>query len=383
MKRLDLYLVREMIVPFLIGQGAVVLMLTGTVLYNNADIFLQAHVPLLGVVKIASYFTPYLVSLTMPVAMAIAASLLVSRLARDSEITVMRAAGISLKRIFLPIFAIGLVLSFFDFYFSERVVPWSNQQYERTISDLSRSSQVFVPQSQQVIQSKDKHWMAYIDSVQLQPQPDRATLYGVFVLERSSGTTVPRLIIADSADYDGGSGKWTLRDARVHMYTQRGIKEVFGISRTMTIDFRLAEQTFMGIPIQLPLYSGAATKTWRELRDNLHVQQVMIDKQRKSGFFGAKLDPFTLLEYHFKLSVPFSCLVFAIVCPPLALRFAKAGNFMGVLLSICLVFVYWNMLLAAKIIGSRFPDTFPPVVAAWGQNVLFTLIGLYFLWRGE
>src|SRR4051794_37386886 len=129
MKRLDRYLIREMIVPFLIGQGAVVLMLTGTVLYNNADIFLQAHVPVMGVVKIAIYFLPYLVSLTMPVAMAIAASLLVSRLARDTEITVMRAAGISLKRIFLPIFGIGLALSFIDFYFGEKVVPWSNQQY--------------------------------------------------------------------------------------------------------------------------------------------------------------------------------------------------------------------------------------------------------------
>src|SRR5205807_4440443 len=39
MKRLDRYLVREMFIPFLIGQCAVVLMLTGTVLYNNAATF--------------------------------------------------------------------------------------------------------------------------------------------------------------------------------------------------------------------------------------------------------------------------------------------------------------------------------------------------------
>src|SRR5256714_6135921 len=139
MKRLDLYLVREMFVPFLIGQGAVVLMLTGTVLYNNADTFLNNEIPALAVVKIAFYFLPYLVNLTMPVAMAIAASLTVSRLARDSEITVMRAAGISLKRIFLPVYLAGILLSAADFYFGEKVVPWSNQQYERTMTDLSRN----------------------------------------------------------------------------------------------------------------------------------------------------------------------------------------------------------------------------------------------------
>src|SRR6266481_558582 len=117
MKRLDRYLVREMIVPFLIGQGAVVLMLTGTVLYNNADTFLNYGIPAKGVAKIAFFFMPYLVNLTMPVAMAIAASLTVSRLARDSELTAMRAAGISLKRIFLPIFVAGIALSVLDFYF--------------------------------------------------------------------------------------------------------------------------------------------------------------------------------------------------------------------------------------------------------------------------
>src|SRR5437868_4906479 len=136
MKRLDLYLVREMFVPFLIGQGAVVLMLTGTVLYNNADAFLNNEIPALAVVKIAFYFLPYLINLTMPVAMAIAASLTVSRLARDTEITVMRAAGISLKRIFLPLFFLGLLVSVADFYFGERVVPWANLQFERTMTSL-------------------------------------------------------------------------------------------------------------------------------------------------------------------------------------------------------------------------------------------------------
>jgi Predicted permeases len=384
MKRRDRYLIREMVVPFLVGQGAVVLMLTGTVLYNNADVFIQAHIPALGVLKIAIYFLPYLVSLTMPVAMAIAASLLVSRLARDSEITVMRAAGISLKRIFLPIFAIGLFLSFVDFYFGERVVPWSNQQYERTISDLSRSSRVFVPQAQQFIQSKDRKFMAFVESIQLQPNSRNATLFNVTILERGVGSTVPRIIIADSAEYTNGD--WLMHDAMVRTYSDRGLREHFVLAKKCTINFRLAEQTFMGIPMQLPLYSTAATKTWRDIGAELKQGEEMRKKQSELGVKPNRLDPYTLrtlLEYHFKLSVPFSCLVFAIVCPPLALRFARAGNFMGVLLSICLVFVYWNTLLAAKILGTQFPNALPPVVAAWGQNVFFTLIGLYFLWRGE
>src|SRR5580700_5237066 len=123
MKILTRYLLRERVVPFLFGQGAIVMMLTGSVLYNNATLFLQYQIPVQDVVRLALYFIPFLIHMTMPVAMAVAASLAVSRLARDSEITVMRASGVSLVRIFMPIFVTGLLVSIGDFYFGEYVIP--------------------------------------------------------------------------------------------------------------------------------------------------------------------------------------------------------------------------------------------------------------------
>ncbi len=378
MKRLDRYLLREMVVPFLIGQGAVVLMLTGTVLYNNADTFLSYGIPAMGVVKIAVYFMPYLVNLTMPVAIAVAASLAVSRLSRDSEITAMRAAGISLKRVFLPVFAAGLAISLGDFYFGEKVVPWSNLQYERTMNELSRNLKVFVPKERTVVQSLDKRYTAYVGRMELSGSGNTAKLYDVMFWISDTpglvgGGASPSMIAADTADYDNGI--WRLYNAKVHTYANKGKDETFIISNPVKIDFKIAERSFNSIVMNLPLYSSgseAATISFRELGER-------IGRQRSSGWINKR----DILEYHFKLSVPFSCLVFAIACPPLSLKFARAGGFMGVLLSIILVFVYWNTLLAAKIIGAKFPDVIPPQLAAWGQNVVFSVIGLYFLWRGE
>ena len=378
MKRLDRYLVREMVVPFLIGQCAVVMMLTGTVLYNNAETFLNFGIPALGVAKIALYFIPYLVNLTMPVAMAVAASLTVSRLTRDSEITAMRAAGISLKRIFLPVFIVGVALSVADFYFGEKVVPWSNQQYERTMTDLSRNLKFLVPQERQVVQSVDKKYTAYVGRMEMSAQGHRAKVHDVLFIESSTpgnigASGMPTVIAAEHADYN--DGVWTLFNAVTHVYQNHGIDEKFIYSQSITINLRLAERTFNFIALNLPLYSSGsdtATSSFAELGKRIAIQ-------RKSGWVNKR----DLLDYHFKLSVPFSCLVFAIICPPLSLRFARAGNFMGVLLSIILVFIYWNTLLAAKIIGSRYSDVIPPFVSAWGQNLVFAGIGAYFLWRGE
>src|ERR1041385_8954630 len=125
MKLLDRSLLREMFVPFLIGQAAIVLMLIGTVLYNNASVLLLNQVPLRFVVRMVLYFIPFLLHMTMPVAMAVGASQAFSRLGRDAEITVMRASGASLVRIFRPIFIVGLLVSIGDFYFGEYVVPAS------------------------------------------------------------------------------------------------------------------------------------------------------------------------------------------------------------------------------------------------------------------
>lgn len=369
MHRLDRYILREMLVPFLIGLGAVVLMLTGTVLYNNADTFLNYGIPASGVARIALYFLPYLVHLTMPVAVAIATSLTVARLARDTEITVMRAAGISLKRIFLPVFAAGALLSVVDFYFGEKVVPLATAAYERTMSSLSRNIRFLTPQAGQAIQSPDKRYTVWIGRMELGQQGHTARLHDVRLLVDPGGPS-PTIILAENADYN--NGVWTLHDAKLHIYRNGGTEETFVAAKKQQINFRLTEQTFNLIALQLPLYSSASTISFAELRKSLQ-------QQRRAGW----VNPRDLLDFHFKLSVPFSCLVFAIACPPLALRFARSGNFMGVLLSIVLVFVYWNMLLAAKILGARYPAAFPPMVAGWSQNILFSLAGLYFLWREE
>jgi len=368
MKKLDRYLAGEMVVPFLIGQCAVVLMLTGTVLYNNADTFLNFAIPASGVVRIAAYFMPYLVSLTMPVAVAIAASLAVSRLARDSEITVARAAGISLQRIFLPVMLIGVLASVADLLFGEKVVPWANRQYERTMRDLSANTRFLSPQQGQVVQSPDRRYTASIGRIELRGR--KALLRDVLLVVREPPGGPVTVIAADRADYD--DGLWTLHDARTFLHEARGVRHRVARSERVEINFRIAERVFDAISLQLPLYTPSSATSLTDLAGR-------IASGRRHGW----VNHLDLLDLHFRLSVPFSCLVFAIACPPLALRFARGGGFMGVLLSIVLVFVYWNALLAARILGARYPNVLPPAVAGWGQNVVLAALGFLLLRRSE
>jgi lipopolysaccharide export system permease protein len=86
-------------------------------------------------------------------------------------------------------------------------------------------------------------------------------------------------------------------------------------------------------------------------------------------------------NFYSKLALPFVCLAFAACAPPLALRFARAGAYMGIFLSLIMVWVGWNTLLLTKYLGVA--GKLDPMLAAWSPDVLFLGIGLYLLWRVE
>ena len=379
MKLLDRSLLREMIVPFLIGQAAIVLMLIGSVLYNNATVLLMNQVPIVYIVKLILYFLPFLIHMTMPVAMAVGASLAVSRLGRDSEITVMRVSGASLIRIFMPFFVIGLIASVGDFFFGELVVPLSVQRLEAVLAEIPNHLPKLQPLAGEWIVSNDKSYVIYVKT--MIPRRSFIELHGVEIVSGPkaiySGDSAPFNCYAENGRYQ--DGHWILDHPSMFLYTTDGKKVSLMSPRTFDLFITVDPQAFQsGFLLQLPMWTMArsSNRTFWQLGDEIKRNE----KQHIN-------DVLTVLDYHFKMSIPFSCLVMALCCPPLSLRFARGGGFMGVLLSICLVFVYWNTMLLARILGTPGPDAgapfLSPVVAAWTQNVVFVLLGLYVLRKSE
>ena len=81
------------------------------------------------------------------------------------------------------------------------------------------------------------------------------------------------------------------------------------------------------------------------------------------------------VRLQFKYSIPVACIVFVLVAAPLGMRFAHLGSFVGIVLSVLVVFLYngvrsWG--LAFGLVGDL-----PPVIAAWAQNIIFGAVGLW------
>lgn len=121
--RLNRYIAREMLTPLGIGICAILLMLIGNLLFNYAPWFFNYGVPVVAVAQMVLYYTPYLLVLSLPVGAAVGTALTVNRLTRDSEITILRMTGVSLRRIFAPMTLIGILLSVVNFALNEYLVP--------------------------------------------------------------------------------------------------------------------------------------------------------------------------------------------------------------------------------------------------------------------
>lgn len=354
--RLDRYVLREMLIPLGIGTGAVVLMLIGNLLFQYAPWFFSYGVPLVAIVQMTLYYTPYLLVLSLPVGTAVGTALTVNRLARDSELTVMRMAGISLRRIFAPLLLAGLALSGLNYWLNEQVVPPAMQEFNRLRNRMFLLAPVSNFTSNAVL--KVQNYAVVIGIAQKQGQ--KVLLEDVLMMERRRQNEW-LLIRAPKGTYR--DGVWELENPTLHYYQADG--QVVDVVETprVVINLQVALQDFFSTPTPE-----------EQTRAQLGEQ---IERNRAMG-----LDTRTLeVSYHLKVAVPIACFILALCSPVLSFRLARAGGFVGVLLSIVLVFVFWNTLLLAQLLGNQ--GLVPPPIAAWLPNLLFGAGGFYLLTRSE
>ncbi|RYG35037.1 LptF/LptG family permease, partial [bacterium] len=138
MRKLDSYLIREMIVPFLIGTVVVVMMFQINTYMYLAKTFNLDNVPTSAVYQYIFYKTPEFMKMTLAVGTAMGSSLAMTRLARESELTAMRAAGIRILRVVLPIALFGVGVAVLNYWLMERIMPVST----RKANEIARSAAI-------------------------------------------------------------------------------------------------------------------------------------------------------------------------------------------------------------------------------------------------
>jgi len=143
MKILRHYILREHIGPFVAATGV----LTGLMLLNQlakrfGDL-VGKGLPWYVIGEVFGLSVPFIVAMTMPMAVLVAVLYTFSRLSSDNEITAVKAGGVSLLRLTLPVLVASAVVAATMVWFNDRILPESNHKLRTLLSDIGRKQPTF------------------------------------------------------------------------------------------------------------------------------------------------------------------------------------------------------------------------------------------------
>jgi len=110
LKKINLYLIRSFIGPFLISLFIVLFILLMQFLWKYIDDLIGKGLSIMQVSELMMYSIARFVPLALPIAVLISSVMVVGKLGENYELAAMQSSGISLFKIFKPLFIVILFI---------------------------------------------------------------------------------------------------------------------------------------------------------------------------------------------------------------------------------------------------------------------------------
>ncbi len=362
---LDEYVVREFINMFLLVLATFVLLIIVFTFFDLVGDILRNHVPIATVGAYLFNLTPSQIYQITPLAVLISALVTFGLLNRNSEIIAMKATGISLYRLIVPIVSIAAMLAICLFLFDQYYLPQANRRQEALRSVIKgRPPQTFLNPEQKWMfgqkplpgESGRIFYYQFFD-------PDANEFGNISVFEfRPSTFELTRRIFARRAVWDPIIGAWQFEDG--------WMRNLDGADVT---DYRTFQRaTFPEIHAGPDYFKKEALES-QEM--NFGQLERYIRDLRQSGFDTMRL---RVALWH-KLAYPLVAPVMAVLAIPFALSMGRRGSLSSIAVAIGVALAYWVVSGLFEAMGGV--NYLPAALAAWSSDVLFALVGGYLLLR--
>ncbi|MEO8636456.1 MAG: LptF/LptG family permease [Gemmatimonadales bacterium] len=138
MRLLDRYLLRQFIPPLVFAFSAMTSIMLLNQIARRFGALVGKGLPWSVIGEVFMLCLPFIIAMTLPMAVLIAMLYSFSHLAADSEITAMRASGLSVLQLLRPMIFAGVVLTAVNFWFTDQVLPNSNADLRNLLINIQR-----------------------------------------------------------------------------------------------------------------------------------------------------------------------------------------------------------------------------------------------------
>lgn len=363
MRLVDRYLLRELLLPLGYCLSGFIVFWISFDLLSDLDKYQERQLSAMDVAALYMGGLPELLILLSPMALLLALLYSLTNHARHNELTAMRSAGLSLWRLSLPYFAVGLFMSLSLFYMNEFLAPQGKEKAERILN--RHSGHPYSGRSFNFINDQDQRiWniKAYYPETTLMIEPR---------IESRLSDGSRRLLIADSGSWTGTGWCFTnvieliqmqlmeLPPRHTNLLCQNEWMETPELIRS---EMRVSELSSIRAA-KRPQLSLAEINNYLRLHPRLgHAQRALL-----------------LTQWHGRLAEPWTCLVVVLIAMPFGAALGRRNVFVGVANSIFISFAYFVLLKLGLALGTG--GYVAPWLAAWLPNLFFAGLGIGLLMR--
>ncbi len=350
-KRLDRYIIGKFIGTYVLS---IVLIISIAIVFDineNLSKFTQYHAPLNAIVfDYYANFIPYFSNLFSPLFVFIAVIFFTSKLAGNSEIIAMLAAGVSFRRLLRPYMLSCVLISSLAFYLSAYVIPHGTI-IRLNFEALYKNSKT-VTAADNIQLQVENGVIAY-----MQHYDDRTKQGYGFSLDKFENKKLVSHLTATHIQYDTISDSkfhWTLSNWKIREMRSLREKITSGMKKDTVIQME---------PMDLVYSKGQQeTFTSSELRD-------YISKQVSRG--SGNVVQYQV-EYHKRIASSFASFILTIIGVSLSSWKRKGG--MGMYLGIGLALSFTYIMLQTVSATFAINAGMPPLIAAWIPNIIFAFV---------
>lgn len=358
-RTLNRYVFREMAVPFLLSISILTLTALLSKVIKIIELMVTHGVGASFVLKFITSVIPSFLIYTIPISFLIGVLIGFTRLSSDSEVTAMKASGVSLFNLMRPVAALALIAFAATLACTLYLFPWGNLNVKKLLFDAARSKLVSGIE-EKTFYDKFKGVSLYIDHVNTKT----GEMDGLFI-SQSGGAGEPTLFFARSgvfsSSFEGISVYLKLNEGTIHKKTDDAY-HLIDFS-TYTLELSLTDGG--------PITSG--DKSNRELYSGEMKKKIEAAKAK-----GEDPGPY-VIDLHKRFALPFSIFVFAIVGVPLGIQKVRSARFTGFSIALGVVLSYYVTSTAFEAFGNK--GGINPVFAVWASDMIFAVFGLYVLYR--
>lgn len=359
MNRLDRYIFKEVLFPALIALMALTFVAFSREVGRLLEVIVRQSPTISELWAVSVAILPNVLTFTIPMAVLVGILTGFGRMSSDSEAIAFRAAGISMKRLLLPVMFLG-VLAWAS---NLALTVWIAPQTAARLRDLEHNiaiKQVSLELKPRVFNESLTDLILYVQDIAADGMTWRGIMLADMRVPDDPRVTFARsgTLVKDDANH---SFQLTLENGNTHVVSP-------------TSPSRYSFTTFQTTTIPIPM-PEAPPKPDKPSTLQTPTRTLWQNMQSGTATYEQKV------EFHRRFALPFACLFFALVGLPLGVSTTRGSKSMGLVLSLLLMLIYYLAFIGGTRVAGN--EQFSPFFGAWLPNLGFAALGVVLLLRSD